>query len=147
MAKPSPAKPRRRSRTSGASPAKPANSTPVLEWVAAGLGALLTLSLVGALLGDVLKGDGRPPEFLVRKMQTVALRDGHLVKIEVRNIGDAPAEQVEIEGLLRSAQGEERVSLAFDEIAARSSRQGGLIFKAHPEEGQLKLAAKAYIAP
>jgi uncharacterized protein (TIGR02588 family) len=149
MAKPSPAKAPDGSKSAAATTAKTrkAKSTPMLEWAAAAVGAVLTLSLVGALLADVLKGDGRPPEFLVRKVQTVALRDGHLVKIEVRNIGDEPAEQVEIEGLLRSAQGEERVSLAFDEIPARSSRHGGLIFNAHPDDGQLKLKAKAYIAP
>lgn len=149
MAKPSSSKPARAGarRPARATQTKPAPATPWLEWAAAALGGVLTLTVIGALLVDVGGGAESPPEFEVRKLEILTLRDGSLVKIEIRNIGDEPAEQVEVEGVLRTAQGEETSSVTFADIPARSSRRGGLMFKAPAREGALELSAKGYVEP
>ncbi len=149
MAKPSSTKPAtaRGRRPARATKSKPAPATPWLEWAAAALGAVLTLAVIGALLVDVGGGAGRPPEFEVRKLEILTLRDASLVKIEIRNIGDEPAEQIEVEGVLRTAQGEEMSSVTFADIPARSSRRGGLMFKGPARDGTLELSARGYVEP
>ena len=123
-------------------------STPLLEWIAAGVGLALVLAVMALLIAESLIGDHSPPEIVARQVATSWTAAGYLVEIEVSNSGGTTAGQVAIEGeLVAPGAQAETAEAVFDYVPAHSTRKGGLYFKDDPRTGQLTLTAKGYIDP
>ena len=121
--------------------------TPLLEWCAAAVGALLLLATIGFLAWDTVSGRGLPPDLRVTSGEVSSTSGGYLVEFRVDNTGDRPAAQVEVEGRLRAGGGEETASTTFDYVPPGSGRSGGLVFGSDPRHGRLTLSAKGYADP
>lgn len=126
---------------------KKAPATPLLEWIAAGVGAALILAVVALLGWEVAAGDDRPPTFGMQSRGATPVEGGFILEIEVENLGDRPAAQVEVEGELSSADGKETAGVTFDYVPGHSTRTGGLFFKSDPKAGSLELTAKGFADP
>ena len=125
-----------------------AEGTPLLEWIAGGIGLVLVL-MTGAVIGhEALFGDSTPPAVTVEARAVHAVKGGWLVEVEAINSGGSPAAQVAVEGELTLAGTEpETADASFDYVPDQSRRRGGLFFTHDPRGGQLVLRAKGYAEP
>ena len=133
--------------TTGASrPQK--DETPLIEWVSAAVGLVLTLGVVGVIGWEALNADDSPPAITVQRLATTRTAAGYVLVVEVANRGGSPAAQVAIEGELTPPGGEpETADATFDYVPDHSTRTGGLFFQGNPDGGALKLTAKGYVSP
>lgn len=122
--------------------------TPICEWLAAGTGLVLTLTVIGYLIFDgVTAGDG-PPELSVVGAPAQAVAGGFVVPMTVRNDGATTAAEVEVRGTLErgGAVIEERRA-RFAHVPAEGEAMGGLVFETDPRTARLRLAAQGYAEP
>lgn len=125
-----------------------AQRTPILEWAAAAVGLVLTLGAVGYLAIESLQPDNGPPILVARADAPVRTSGGYFVSVRVENQGRATAADVEVEGVLRSGNGEEeRSAITLDYLAGGGVRRGGLIFQADPRIGDLRVTARGHVDP
>lgn len=122
---------------------------PLLEWIAAAIGLLLTLAVLGALGWEGLKGSGRnPPAIETQVSRIVPTRAGYVVEIELRNRSSATAAAVEVEGELTKADGTTATSTAtVDYVPGESTRNAGLFFKDDPRRHRLEVRALGFAEP
>lgn len=129
--------------------AKPAaGKTPVAEWIAAGLGLVLTLSVLGYSIWESVAQDGGPPVLSVTAEAPVATAVGFVVPIEVRNAGEATAAAVEVRGELQAPDGRSETAhatLAY--VPAGGEARAGVVFRNDPRSGRLSLAVEGYEEP
>lgn len=122
--------------------------TPLLEWLAAGVGLILVLGTIGLIGWEALSADPSPPSVQVRALAIHNSGPGFLVTVEAKNVGGSPAAQVLVEGELMQGDGPpETAEASFDFIPDHSSRRGGLFFETDPRLGRLSLRAKGYSEP
>ena len=123
--------------------------TPAIEWVAAALGAALTLFVAGVIGWEALYArEAKPPSIAAERLGVSPVSGGYVVEIRVTNRGGRPAAQVMVEGELMSPGVEPEVAEAtFDYIPDKSAREGGLFFKSDPASGTLTLRAKGFAEP
>lgn len=127
---------------------KPAVETPLLEWVSAAIGLILTLGLLGAVGWEALDADDSPPAVQVEAMAATRTASGYVLEVRVANHGGSPAAQVAIEGELALPDGRVETSDAtFDYLPDHSTRAGGMFFTGDPRAGKLTLRAKGYVEP
>lgn len=122
--------------------------TPIAEWVAATLGLLLTLSVVGYTVWEGLTEDHGPPRLSVSAEAATRTGAGYLLPIVVRNRSHATAAQVEVRGILRVAgepPEERRASFAY--VPGRGEARGGLIFQQDPAGARIDLTVDGYADP
>lgn len=130
------------------SPLSVSRQTPLLEWIAAGVGLVLILATLGVIGAEAFRSDGSPPRFSIRAVAVAPTTGGYLMTIEVRNTGQSPAGSVVVEGRLDSPGGEQETSEAtFDLVADQSAREGGLYFSRDPRQGRVALRTKSYVDP
>lgn len=119
-----------------------------LEWIVAALGLLLVASALGLLLYEAVTGDGGPPDLSVTVRDTLTMDDHYLVRVALRNEGDATAAEVQVEGeLLRDGEATETSAITIDFVPAQSQRQAGLIFRLDPAAHELRLRVLGYSEP
>ena len=123
---------------------------PLLEWIAAGAGLLLTLAILGFLLWQAVHDMNREPtpSITVDAGSVLKVESGYVVEVIARNGTHATAAGVEVEGTLE--RGGETVatgSLTFDYVPGKSQRQGGLFFKEDPRAHTLELNVLGYTRP
>lgn len=150
MARKPAAKPRASSTSgkSGPGVGPGARGTPLLEWIAGGIGLALVVLAAGVIGGEALFGDPSPPAVTVEAREVHTVPGGWLVEIEAVNSGGSPAAGVTVEGELTLAgQPPETAQADFDYVPDHSRRKGGLFFTEDPRSGQLALRAKGYIEP
>ncbi len=123
--------------------------TAPLEWLAAGLGLILTVAMLGIVGWQAsLEPDVRLPEIMVEVRDGTARGPIHVVSIIARNRSPATAANVVIEGaLLKDGSVVERAQTTFDYVPGNSSRSGGLFFIADPSTHDLRLRALGYVDP
>ena len=139
-------------RSSAAKPttpiAKQPPSTPLVEWLAAGVGLFLVVATIVLVASEAFMADPSPPQVEVRALEVRRSGPRFLVIVEARNVGGSPAAGVLVEGELRPSNGEaETAEASFDFIPDHSSRRGGLFFQTDPRQGRLSLRAKGYSEP
>ena len=124
-------------------------ATSPLEWIAAALGALIALSLLGVLGWEAAAGtNGGPPELTVRALRAVPAAHGFVVEVEVRNRADPTAAAVGIEGVLKRGYADVETSRAtIDYVPGRGRRRVGLLFTRDPAVHRLELRATGYQEP
>ena len=129
-------------------PARLIERTPLLEWIAAGLGLVLTVGAVGYLVGEGLRPEAGPPVLMVSAERISPTPAGYAVDVQVQNRSRTTAAAVEIEGVLRApGQEPETAAVTFDYVPGLSRRTGGLVFQADPRRFPLTLTAKGHVAP
>lgn len=127
-----------------------ADRTPLAEWVAATLGLLLTMSVIGYSVWEGLTQTKGPPRFSVSVSAEAATATtaGYVVPIVVRNESHATAAQVEIRGVLRRAGAppEERHA-SFAYVPGRGETRGGLVFQGDPAGAEMDLTVEGFADP
>jgi uncharacterized protein (TIGR02588 family) len=122
--------------------------TPILEWIAAAIGLVLALAVTGLVAWDALNQDGAPPHILVEARTVTAFDAGFVLEVRLRNVANATAAQVAIEGVLsRGGQTVETARATFDYLPGNSVRHGGLFFSNDPRGYVVSLRALGYAEP
>jgi uncharacterized protein (TIGR02588 family) len=119
-----------------------------LEWTVFAVGLVLVLATLGFLIRESLvSGDG-PPEILARLGEPRPAQSGHLVPIEVTNVGLATAEDVSVPVFLDLPDGErEEAQLAIAFLPRDSRREGWVHFRSDPRRGEVSLGPIAFEVP
>jgi uncharacterized protein (TIGR02588 family) len=124
-------------------------STPPLEWLASGIGLVLTLGMLGLIGWQAYQGmEAPPPTISVAAERIVQTDNGFVVEVTARNRSPATAAAVESEGALK--QGDQTVATSkavLDYVPGNSERRGGLFFKEDPRPYQLELRPLGYAEP
>lgn len=122
--------------------------TPVLEWVAAAFGLILTLSIITYLVREGLMEEPGPPALAVIQAAAIKTDAGFVLPIIVKNTADETAAEVEVRGLL-SKPGEtpEERRAAFAYVPGKGEARGGLVFSQDPASGALTLSVQGYAEP
>ena len=128
---------------------KKRSGTPLLEWVASGIGLLLILSMLALLLREALSGEaGQLPAIDVAIRRIAPAGSGFVVEIEAVNGSGGTAAGVEIEGQLKSGGATiETSSAVIDYVPGHSRRSGGLFFRQDPRRHQIEVRALGFQAP
>lgn len=135
-----------KSKPSRAKPAPPA--TPLLEWIAAGLGLATVLLALGLIGAEALRADTSPPSVAVQQLGVRQTEAGYVVTVRAANVGGSPAAQVRVEGELAVPGAPPQTAEAtFDFIPDHSAREGGLFFTTDPRQGALSLRASGFVDP
>lgn len=123
--------------------------TPLLEWVASGIGLLLTLGLLAVIGRDALSREAEQlPAIDVAIRRIVPAGSGFVVEIEAVNRSGGTAAAVEIEGELKSGGTSlETSSFTLDYVPGHSRRSGGLFFSEDPRRHQVEVRALGFQTP
>jgi uncharacterized protein (TIGR02588 family) len=122
--------------------------TSPLEWVVAGISALLVLGVAAFLLYDALARPETPPRITLEVDTIVPAGGGYLVEFRARNRGQATAAGLVVEGVIRSDTGTvEKSQVTISYVPAQGSRQAGLIFTRDPRAGRLEMRPLGYDRP
>ena len=119
-----------------------------LEWAVFAIGLLLVLATLGYLVSESIGDVGGPPEVVARLGDPRPSASGHLVPVEVTNVGETTAEDVRVPIFLELADGkreEAELSIAF--LPRNSKRDGWVSFRGDPRQGTLSLGAIAFEVP
>lgn len=125
-----------------------ANGPAFWEWVVAGLGLILFVATLGYLVYDALarRPAAASPEIRVSAVERQGSR--FLVRLRVRNAGNATAAGLRISGVLRrDGQVVERSEMELEHLPGESSREGGLFFTHDPSRLDLELRAEGFHKP
>lgn len=121
--------------------------TPLLEWVAAAIGLLLTLAIFGVLAREAMTGEpDAVPVIEVAMKRVTPAGSGFVVEFEARNISRGSAAAVVIEGALNNGAGQTS-SATIDYIPGNGTAEGGLYFSSDPRSGSVALRALGYQTP
>lgn len=125
------------------------DGTPVLEWISAAVGLVLTLAMLGFIGWQAWTSTGRePPAIELRIQQILPAGDGWVVEFAAVNRSPATAAAVRIEGAL--TEGARLVATGeatLDYVPGHSERRGGLFFREDPRAHALDLRALGYARP
>ncbi len=123
--------------------------TPWLELAIGGSGALIVLSMVGYLLYDAVgRGGEKPVDIVLEQGPFVEQTAGWRASVVVHNLGDRPAEAVELRAELQTGDGEvEEATLTLAFLPPRGSVEGAFLFEGDPNGGDLRLLAVGYLDP
>jgi uncharacterized protein (TIGR02588 family) len=121
---------------------------PLLEWLVAGIGALLVAGTIAYLVYQALWRDQAPPDVRIVALRVLALEHSHLIEFRAVNEGGEPAAQLLVEGELIGPDGlAETAEATLDYLPSGSHRDGGLFFSRDPHGFELRLRAKGYARP
>ena len=122
--------------------------TPILEWVAAGLGLLLTVAVLGYVIWEGAVGQNGPPSLTLTPDLPEKTAGGFVVPLTIRNASYATAAGVEVRATLeRDGRVVEERRATFGYVPARSETKGGVIFQTDPATARLRLEPEGYEAP
>lgn len=123
--------------------------TPLLEWIASGIGLLLILSALGFIGWQALNDPGSAPAVIVEATDVSPIPGGYRVIFRAHSTGGAAAAQVRIEGTLSANNNltPQVSSVILDYIPGRSAREGGLFFTQDPQARNLMLRASGFVNP
>ena len=122
---------------------------PLLEWISAAIGLALTLSILGLIGREALRGDAaQPPAIEVVPVHIARTGSGFVVEVAAVNRSGGTAAEVEIEGVLKQGDSAlETSSLVFDYVPGHAERRGGLYFREDPRRHRLELRPLGYQRP
>ena len=120
-----------------------AQRTPALEWIAAGLGALVALVILGTIGWQALAGRDDPVPSLAARVESVT-RAGHgqVATVTVTNSSGRTAASVHVEG----TAGDETSSATIDYVPGHGEATAALIFS-DPAPGPIAVRVTGYEHP
>ena len=122
--------------------------TPIAEWLAAGVGLLLTLGVICYLLAEALHDRASPPSLSAQAKPAQRTDGGYVVPLVVSNSSYATAAGVEIRGTLeQNGETLEERRATFAYIPGRGEARGGLVFQNDPAGLDVRVAAEGYEEP
>ena len=121
---------------------------PPLEWIASGVGLLLTVGVFASIGWEALTQVRGSPVVTVEVKDVAAVEGGFRVDFRARNKAGATAAQVEIEGSLSTNEGGvEKSRAVLDYIPGHSHQDGGLFFTRDPRSNSLALRPLGFSRP
>ncbi|WP_159710502.1 hypothetical protein [Geminicoccus flavidas] len=126
--------------------AKSRPPTPILEWVAAGLGAAVAIFIVGYLAWDGLTSADAPADLVIRVDGVEAAAAGFRVDLTVTNLGGETAAEARI-AVTAGDGAQEAGEITFDYVPGHSSRRGSLLFQNRPDPAALAVRVLGYREP
>ena len=127
---------------------KQSNAIPIWEWVAAAIGLIIVIGVLGFLLHEAVKGTRLPPDVTLSIDSVTQSANGYLVQITAINQGGSTAEGVIVEGDLRNgSELVERSQTTLDHLPPRSKKRAGFFFKRDPRLYELQVRALGYEEP
>ncbi len=124
------------------------SSTPLLEWVAGSVGAILFAGALFVLASEGMSRAG-PPAIEARVLERRAQGGMWLVEFEAKNTGDRPAEAVKFTVTLEGGErglGTTR-EVIVDFIGPHSTRRAGVFFDVDPVGREIAIEAQGYLEP
>lgn len=122
--------------------------TPLLEWVSAAIGALITLGLLGFIAWEGFAGSRAAPAAVT--LEASALHrtpGGYTVEVTAWNRTDSTAAGVAIEGALGPDGAVEKSRATISYVPGQSERKAALVFTKDPRRHGLRLRVTGYEAP
>lgn len=121
---------------------KKSPQTPALEWVAAGIGLVFLVALLGVIGAEAVADDRRePPAITISVGEVRRAGDTYVAGFRAVNASAGTAAALQVEGKLVDGGVEVETSLAtIDYVSAHGSADGGLIFSRDPTG--LKIVAR-----
>lgn len=121
-----------------------ADRTPLLEWIAAAVGALAALVILGTIGWQALTASDDPVPLLSASVESITPgAGGHVVTIRVANASSRTAASVEVEGEIDG----ETSSVTVDYVPGHGEASAGLIVAADPRRQPLALRVTGYEHP
>ena len=123
--------------------------TPLLEWIAAGLGLLVLLGMFGFLIVEALApGTKVPPLLRVEPVRVEAMAGQYLVIVKVANGSGQTGAGVHIDGTLNQGGAEiEKSNATIAYVPGMSERHAGLIFSRDPRLHDAQFRVTGYQRP
>lgn len=122
--------------------------TPIAEWLAASLGLILTIGVIGYLVAEGSRESEGPPSLSVSNEPAQRTQAGYVLPLVVRNSSYATAAAVEIRGTLeQDGDVVEERSATFTYVPGRGEARGGLVFQHDPDRLTVRLVAEGYEDP
>lgn len=109
--------------------------TPALERIAAGVGLMFLLGLLGVIGAEAIAGGSdEPPAISIRIGEVKQAGSAYVAAFEAINASGGTAAALQVEGKLMDADAEVETSLAtIDYVSAHGSAEGGFIFSRDPK--------------
>ncbi|HET8773079.1 MAG TPA: hypothetical protein VFP80_04790 [Thermoanaerobaculia bacterium] len=119
-----------------------------LEWSVFAASACVVVAALGYLAVSAVRARHTPPDLRVFAGAPGRHEGVHRIPLLVRNIGDATAESVRIEVVLRRGEEEvERAELDFAFVPRKSEREGWVTFREDPRGCAVVTRAVSYERP
>ena len=120
----------------------------VTEWIASGVGLVLSLGVIGYTVWEGVTETHGPPELRVSSQSAQAVAGGFVVPIVVGNTSRATAADVRVAGVLEGPAGVVETRRAtFAYVPGRGEVKGGLIFRHNPSAYRLRVEAEGFEEP
>lgn len=117
------------------------------EWLAAALGAIVFIGLVGYFGREALRDEPGPPDIAVQVDSVTRASAGWIAHLSATNSGGA-ATSVRIVGeLTRGDTVVETSDVALDLIGRRSTQSVGLYFSLDPAQHVLRVRPVSFVMP
>ena len=125
-----------------------AQGTSVVEWLAAGVGALLFAAMIGYMIALGLSETEGVPTIRISAETPRRQGDMFIVRFEARNEGSQTAAGLVVKGTLTKGETEiETSEVTIDYLPTGSTRSGGFFFKHDPKAYALDLSPTGYVDP
>lgn len=123
-------------------------TTPLWEKSVGLFGLILIVITLVSLAVVAIQENGESPSFTFQVMDITQISNGYLVNVEVYNEGDITAENLQMGGSLRIADGEdEHVTLSVDFFPPKVIRNFQFYFSQNPQSGELNFYPLSYQVP
>jgi uncharacterized protein (TIGR02588 family) len=123
-------------------------STPAMEWILGGIGAVLFLSAIAFLTVEGLRGDDRPDAISFRVEEIIPMNDAFLVRYSAQNSGTQTLADLQVRAevfdgttVVDEAEG------TLDFLPGQSQRSGGFYLREDPKKYRLEIRAEGYQEP
>lgn len=130
---------------------KPAGrgDAPLLEWIAAGIGLLLTLGVLGVIGREALNGESQQlPVISVTATEISLAAPGYVVAFEARNQTGGTAAAVDIEAILKDGEAiVETGKATLDYVPGHGKAKGGVFFTEDPRRHTIIIRALGFQVP
>jgi uncharacterized protein (TIGR02588 family) len=105
----------------------PSPEHPLLQWIMAGLGLVLTLAAAGVIANEAVQPPS-PPDLTAAVTAVRPATRGFVAEVEVRNLGRETAAAVQVQG----RAGGETASASIDYVPGKGRTAVALVFPGDP---------------
>lgn len=120
----------------------------IWEWLAALIGLISVVAVIGFILYRGIAGSEAPPEVEIRTETVERVGDAYLVRFSAYNRGGETASTLVLEAeLSRGAEKTETSQVTISYLPADSIRRGGFYFRQDPRQFKLQTRVVGYQEP